>query len=132
MNKKRFAEEEKALGFNWRPDGLLMHEVFGKLVPESLMYDWCHVYLVGGVAGTEVGLLLGALQDSGFEMSEVEGFVKGFTWPKQHGCCVPKGLFSSWFLNINCLMCFMYGCTHIFCRGFLACGRGLCVFVYGV
>ena len=47
------------------------------------MYDWMHVYLVGGVFNHEVGLLLNALHTELYITNkQIHTFVAGFTWPK--------------------------------------------------
>ena len=71
VGKTRFADLEKALGFNYKPEGLLLDEAVGYAVPEAVMFDWLHIYLVHGVAGNEVGHLLGCLRDAGFPESRL-------------------------------------------------------------
>ena len=83
VGKTRFADLEKALGFNYKPEGLLLDEAVGYAVPEAVMFDWLHIYLVHGVAGNEVGHLLGCLRDAGFPESRLSEFLESFTWPAQ-------------------------------------------------
>ena len=68
---------EKALGYNYMPGGLLMSNV-GHNIPEMIMFDWFHIYLVHGVAGNEVGLLLGRLRDNGYPEQDIQDFVQTF------------------------------------------------------
>ena len=45
LSQARFRELEKAFGFNFRPNGLLMDDVFGYAMPECIMFDWMHIYM---------------------------------------------------------------------------------------
>ncbi|CAE7280048.1 unnamed protein product [Symbiodinium sp. CCMP2592] len=82
VSQKDFQTMEKALGYNYMPGGLLMSNV-GHNIPEMIMFDWFHIYLVHGVAGNEVGVLLGRLRDSGFPEQQIHDFVQSFHWPVQ-------------------------------------------------
>ena len=50
MPQLQFQKLETSLGFNWKEDGILAHPVYGKEIPEIIMYDWFHIFLVHGVA----------------------------------------------------------------------------------
>ena len=82
VSQKEFQTMEKALGYNYVPEGLLMSNV-GTNIPEIIMFDWFHIYLVHGVAGHEVGLLLGRLRDNGHPEQHIHDFVQSFNWPVQ-------------------------------------------------
>ena len=82
VSQKEFQTMEKALGYNYMPGGLLMSNV-GHNIPEMIMFDWFHIYLVHGVAGNEVGLLLGRLRDNGYPEQDIQDFVQTFHWPVQ-------------------------------------------------
>ena len=82
VSQKDFQALEKALGYNYMPGGLLMSNV-GQNIPEMIMFDWFHIYLVHGVAGNEVGLLLGRLRDKGYPEQQIHEFVQSFHWPVQ-------------------------------------------------
>ena len=45
----------------------------GHNIPEMIMFDWFHIYLVHDVAGNEVGLLLGRLRDNGYPEQDIPG-----------------------------------------------------------
>ena len=64
----------EALGYNYMPGGLLLSNV-GHNIPEMIMFDWFHICLVHGVAGNELGLLLGRLQDKGYPGQQIHDFV---------------------------------------------------------
>ena len=53
------------------------------------MYDWFHIFLVHGICGIEMGLLLGKLQDEGYSNDAVMGFTKQFSWPVQFRSSAP-------------------------------------------
>eukprot|EP00439_Symbiodinium_sp_Y106_P024906 s3160_g3.t1 len=48
VSQKDFPALEKALGYNYMPGGLLMSNV-GQNIPEMIMFDWFHIYLVHGL-----------------------------------------------------------------------------------
>eukprot|EP00439_Symbiodinium_sp_Y106_P019860 s9165_g2.t1 len=50
---------------------LLMDDMIGYDIPETIMFDWFHIYLVHGVCNIECGLVLGGLRDAGFPESRV-------------------------------------------------------------
>ena len=81
-SKKRFGQLQTALGFNHRRHGLLMSNI-GYQIPECIMFDWFHIYLVHGVVGHECGFLLGTLKDAGVEEDAIDKFVASFKWPVQ-------------------------------------------------
>ena len=92
LSQARFRELEKVLGFNFRPNGLLMDDVFGYAMPECIMFDWMHIYMVHGTVGNEVGYLLAVLRDAGFTEERIGEFVDAFKWPSQFSGASPKGL----------------------------------------
>ena len=92
LSKSRFAELEKALDFNYKAEGLLLDDDVGYSVPEAIMYDRLHVYLVHGIAGNQVGCLLGSLRDAGFSESRVSDFLNTLTWPAQFAGSKPTAI----------------------------------------
>ena len=92
LSQARFRELEKALGFNFRPNGLLMDDVFGYAMPECIMFDCMHIYMVHGTVGNKVGYLLAVLRDAGFTEERIGEFVDAFKWPSQFSGASPKGL----------------------------------------
>ena len=53
------------------------------------MYDWFHIFLVHGICGIEMGLLLGKLQDVGHSNDAVMEFIQQFSWPVQFRSSAP-------------------------------------------
>ena len=53
------------------------------------MYDWFHIFLVHGICGIEMGLLLGKLHDAGHSNDAVMEFIKQFSWPVQFKSSAP-------------------------------------------
>ena len=94
LNQVEFARLETALGWNWRPGGLLTSESYGHQIPESVMFDWFHIFLVHGVANREFGLLSASLRDSGIPDGRLDNFISSFTWPKQFGGSRPQNIFA--------------------------------------
>ena len=91
---QQFSRLETALGFNFRPGGLLTHPRFGHIIPCAVMFDWMHIYLVHGICGTQLGLLCGELRDAGIREGRLETFLQSFQWPKQFQGSRPQNLFS--------------------------------------
>ncbi|CAE7669351.1 UBC6 [Symbiodinium sp. CCMP2592] len=83
ISKAHFEALEKALGFNLRVHGLLMDDIIGHKVPEAIMFDFFHIYLVHGIVGNELGFFFGMLRDAGFGEDQLRDFVSSFRWPKQ-------------------------------------------------
>ncbi len=84
LRKGAFADLETAVGLNYIPNGLLccqaLASVFGPV--SSLMYDWMHVYLQGGLWNLEAGLLLGVLFDHlKIKYTDIHKWISDFTFP---------------------------------------------------
>ena len=92
LTRNQFSDLEKALGFNFKAEGLLCDNHVGYAMPEAVMYDWLHIYLVHGVAGNEVGALLGHLRDAGFREKQISEFLDSFQWPAQFAGSKPTGV----------------------------------------
>ena len=60
-----------------------MDDIIGHKVPEAIMFDFFHVYLVHGIVGNELGFFFGELRDVGFGEDRLSDFVSSFRWPKQ-------------------------------------------------
>ena len=45
MNKTSFDKLQTAMGFNYKPTGLLAHPAYGPPVIDCIMYDWFHIFL---------------------------------------------------------------------------------------
>lgn len=74
---------QQATGFNLKPKGLLMCQPLRGIIKPAtmLMYDWMHVYLVGGAFNHEAGLLLSLLHlRARLTHKEIHTFVNKFNW----------------------------------------------------
>ena len=90
-SKARFKSLRTALGFNLVAEGLLMDDL-GYSVPEAIMYDWFHIYLVHGIVGRDLGLLLGTLRTAGIQEDDITDFLQSFRWPTQFAGADCKGI----------------------------------------
>ena len=71
---------ETRLGWNFCPGGFAANP---NVNPFSVsMFDWMHIYLVGGLLGQELGRTLASLRQIRVPSSAVADFVKKWTWPK--------------------------------------------------
>ena len=79
-------ELEIVHGVRWVRNGLLYSEEL-RITPLNQMLDWCHVYLCGGLADVELGLLMSRLRKSNAPTSyAVLGrYMALWSWPKQYG-----------------------------------------------
>ena len=84
MTNTNFEELQTRLGWNFCPQGLLQHPLWGELVCplQHGLYDAMHVFFVGGIFNTHVGLLLKVIQDFGMGQKVLNEFVAKFTLPK--------------------------------------------------
>ena len=76
--------EQKELGFNLIPRGLLMHESLACKVVDAVCYDWMHIYVVSGIFQREVGMLLGKLhkmRPGSIKVRSISAVVQAFTSP---------------------------------------------------
>ena len=90
LTAAQFDKVQSALGFNYRPDGLLAHPAYGPPIIDAVMYDWMHIYMVTGVFNLLTGFFLGDLHDHGFTAETIETFFKQFTWPARTRGAAPK------------------------------------------
>ena len=81
LSKAEFDKLQTALGFNFRPDGLLAHPAYGPPSIACVMYDWFHIYLVHGIFNIHTGLFLGDLHQHGWKSHTIDEFANSFTWP---------------------------------------------------
>ena len=83
VSKKDFDELETIIGWSFDPHGLLQHPRWRELCSpsEHMMYDFMHVYLVGGVFNIHVGHLLHAVKEFAIAQQVLEQYCGMFTWP---------------------------------------------------
>ena len=82
-----FADLQTSLGLNFFPLGLLSDDTLMSHfdIVKSFMYDWMHVYFVGGLYHRELNLLLPVLHRAGVPQRALQEFVATFQWPQWTG-----------------------------------------------
>ena len=105
MPQLQFQKLETSLGFNWKEDGILAHPVYGKEIPEIIMYDWFHIFLVHGAANRELGLLAGHLRKVKVYEESLDEFISSFTVPKQFAGAAPKKIFGKRIYKFDPINC---------------------------
>ena len=83
MNQGDLSELETRLGWSHEPNGLLHHPRWKELwsPTEVVMYDWMHVYFVGGIFNIQVGHLLHVLKEFRITQQVLEQYCSEFRWP---------------------------------------------------
>ena len=74
QTKARFQKQQTALGFNFKPMGLLAHPAYGPKLIDCVMFDWMHVYLLNGLFNVLTGLFLGDLHANGWKQQDLHRF----------------------------------------------------------
>lgn len=86
MTAREFRQLETNLGFRDVRFGLLLDQALRTYVPPTkvILYDFLHVYLVGGVLPRELWLLLKRLtaQRVGITWRMLHSYMQGWRWPK--------------------------------------------------
>ena len=104
MPTLQFSQLETQLGYNWKPSGLLRNPTYGQVIPECVMFDWFHVFLVHGIANREFALLWAALKGVGLS-TRLETFLASFEWPKQFQGSRPHKIFGKRDTSVEPLKC---------------------------
>ena len=82
--KAELEQEEKISGLCWHADGILWElslRPFVKPISCS-MNDWCHVFLVSGIAQIEMWLFLEHAADvANLQFSDVHDYLQAYHWP---------------------------------------------------
>ena len=76
-------EKELVAGFSYHENSLALDPLID--IPRMTMYDWMHIYLVGGLLDNELGQCMASLKHNGAPTTyEVLGaFVQRFKWPSK-------------------------------------------------
>ena len=103
LNKARFAELERRLGWNYTPHGVMWNPITRPLIDPSstAAYDWMHVVFVSGIFGVNMGQVMWRLKDEGVTYAILHNYIQKFNWPahvKSGGieACSPERAKSSW------------------------------------
>eukprot|EP00435_Cladocopium_sp_Y103_P073400 s839_g43.t1 len=121
---QQFSKLETALGFNWKPEGLLKNPTYGGIIPECIMFDWFHIFLVHGIANREFALLHDALRKVGMH-GQLDQFISSFQWPKQFQGSKPNKIFGKRDSSTEPLKCSAsellsaYGIIRVFILNFV-------------
>lgn len=83
MSKVAFNELQTRLGWNYSPGGAMFDPVVSRLVMPSqvVLYDYMHVFFVGGVFNVHVGKLMRALKPHGITHRMLNAYVVEWRWP---------------------------------------------------
>ncbi len=83
LTQRDFAELQTRLGWNHVPEGVLMDARWREVMDPSrvAMYDWLHVWLVGGVFNIHMGLLMRHLKPKGLTYAVLHEYASLFRWP---------------------------------------------------
>ena len=76
------ARLEKAHGFNYDPEWLLLDQNLSIDLPSLWMWDWFHTYLADGVFVQEVDACMEAFGEHGFGMHTLNEYIKLWSWPR--------------------------------------------------
>ena len=87
LSKAAFGRLEQSLGLSYNPDGLLWDRHLRTIIRpvDNCIRDWMHTMVSGGVAGTEMSLLLQALKREGVKYEHVQQYAANFHLPHAHG-----------------------------------------------
>ncbi len=78
-----FKELQKNIGFNFRPDGVLMNPKFGGNIINKYMSDAQHVFFVNGIFNKEMGGLLDHLKSAGYTYQMIQDHIDKVHFPSR-------------------------------------------------
>ena len=83
LSRRDFAELQTRLGWNYVPEGLLLDAQWKDLMCPSkvCLYDWLHVWLVGGVFNIHMGLMMQFLKQHAITYQSLHAYASLFHWP---------------------------------------------------
>ena len=87
MKKGAFIELEKALGFTYAPEAILFDDFLRPMTtpPAAAIYDWMHVFFVGGCVNHHLGHFMWAVRGTSFSYSFVHAYMQLWSWPHAVG-----------------------------------------------
>ena len=96
MKKGAFVELEKALGFTYAPEAILFDDFLRPMItpPASAIYDWMHVFFVGGCVNHHLGHFMWAVRGTRFSYSFVHAYMQLWSWPHAVGYSTGVDAFS--------------------------------------
>jgi hypothetical protein len=92
LGKAAFAKLEQTLGLSYNAEGLMWDQHLRTIIRpvDNCIRDWMHTLVSGGVAGTEMSLLLQALHMVGVSYDQVQQYAIEFVLPKSRGKLDPS------------------------------------------
>jgi len=80
-------QHQTRLGFKYAPHELLYEPSIRHIYRpvDHCLRDWMHIFLNGGIANTEVGLILHVAVSHGVSLDHVRAFFSEFTLPRKYG-----------------------------------------------
>ena len=78
---EEFKDVQKHVGYNFKPDGILMNPNFGGRMLDMLMSDAQHVIFVNGMFNKEMGALLDTLKSNGYMPDAIRDHAEKVHWP---------------------------------------------------
>ena len=82
VSQQRAKLIEQLFGFNYNAAGLLLSPALAIKPASSLMWDWMHCYMAGGIWNHEVALLLTKLHACGYTQGAIAEELDLFRWPQ--------------------------------------------------
>ena len=94
LSPDEFDRLEMVSGLNYAPKGMLFCQALRSIMfPIKLvMFDWMHIYLVGGIWNSEMDKMIKALRPK-FQSTDLHAFFNDFTWPACFGSWGGKLIF---------------------------------------
>ena len=86
-SKKDFEAMQQMLGLNYHPEGILNDAHLRSIIRpvDHTLRDWMHVFVSGGVAGTELSLLIQEMRKHGVTEAMLVEFGGRFKFPRAQG-----------------------------------------------
>ena len=87
MSKAAFTRLEQAFGLSYHPEGLLWDLHLRTIIRpvDNCIRDWMHTLVSGGVAGTEMSLLLQSLREHGVKYDQIQQYAANFKFCHSRG-----------------------------------------------
>ena len=83
MGAGEFIELERMHGRTYSANSLMYSTAVVPMKPATwIMFDWMHVYCVGGILNSEMWMVLGALRDEGLDLQMLDDYVEQWTSPR--------------------------------------------------
>lgn len=93
--RRTLEELQTRLGWTFEPEGVMFNSRWRDVADPSgiAMFDFMHVWFVGGIFNTQVGLALHALRGDGITPQTLHAYMALWRWPASVGSLVPTEVF---------------------------------------